>query len=211
MITTTQRRVLKTVLLESLHRYREFGESLESDYLTAMSDYPNYLRAMADYFEGSSSELAVQEKAGLSGYSDWAKTYDTETKNPVIAGESLVFDQLIAGMPKVTVLDVGAGTGRHAIPFARMGSHVTAVEPNLEMLSKAKNKAQDEDLEIEFLQREIYAPMEDDRDFDLVLCCLVLSHVEDLSRAMAALSERVSDKGRLICLHNMLAWREIAA
>ena len=198
MNTTPQKRVLKRVLLESLHRYRQFGDLPEDMFSEAMEDYPVYLRTMAEIYEKAPPELKVQEKPGFEGYTDWAETYDSETNNQVIQGEDLVFGQLMAPLRKTTVLDVGAGTGRHAIPLARAGSRVTAVEPNAEMRSRAKAKAKASGLDIEFLSGDAYHPLEDARVFDLVICCLVFSHVENLGRAFAALAAHVKPDGHLI-------------
>ena len=48
MHTTPRQRVLKRVLLESLHKYRELGKLPGPEFSAAMEDYPAYLRAMAD-------------------------------------------------------------------------------------------------------------------------------------------------------------------
>jgi len=45
-----------------------------------------------------------------------------------------------------TVLDVGGGTGRYAIPFARSASHVTITDISSNMLSHAKDNAEREGL-----------------------------------------------------------------
>lgn len=198
MNTTPQKHVLKRVLLESLHRYRQFSDLPEDDFSKAMEDYPVYLRTMAETYEKAPPELKVQEKPRLEGYTDWAEIYDSETNNQVIEGEDLVFEQLLAPLRKATVLDVGAGTGRHAIPLVRTGSRVTAVEPNAAMLSRAKAKAKASGVDIEFLSGDAYQPLDDARVFDLVICCLVLSHVENLKRAFAALAAHVKPDGHLV-------------
>jgi 2-polyprenyl-3-methyl-5-hydroxy-6-metoxy-1,4-benzoquinol methylase len=198
MQTTAHWRILKRVLLESLHRYREYAELSEVDFDQNMNDYPAFLKAAADAYEVASPDLIVNEKPRFEGYTDWANSYDSEKDNPVIAGEDLVFDKIVSQLKKDTVLDVGAGTGRHSITLAKAGARVTAVEPNDGMLMRAKGKATAEGLDIEFLSGEVYHPLVDGRVFDLVLCCLVLSHVEDLNRAFAALAEHVSPDGHLV-------------
>ena len=193
----SQKRVLRKTLLESLSRYRLYDELSESDFLAKMADFPDHLRRLADTYESAPADLAIEEKPGIEGYTQWAETYDNEPDNPVIAGEELVFDLLVKPLRRSTVLDVGAGTGRHSIPLAQSGSKVTAVEPNAEMLNRAKKKAHAKGLSIEFFHREVYAPISDRRQFDLVLCCLVLSHVEDFARSFNALAERVITDGHL--------------
>ena len=45
--------------------------------------------------------------------------------------------RLSSSKKNVSVLEIGAGTGRHACAFANAGLSVTAVEPSLEMLERA--------------------------------------------------------------------------
>jgi SAM-dependent methyltransferase len=46
----------------------------------------------------------------------------------------------------VRLLDIGAGTGRVAIPFARHGCHVVAADPAIGMLTQLRAKAPDTDV-----------------------------------------------------------------
>jgi SAM-dependent methyltransferase len=57
---------------------------------------------------------------------------------------------LKAGDP---VLDLGCGPGNLALPFARMGMAVTAMDPEPQMLDAARAAASAEDLAIDFQQR----------------------------------------------------------
>jgi SAM-dependent methyltransferase len=74
--------------------------------------------------------------------------------------------------PRKTLLDVGAGTGRHAVPLASRVEWVTAVEPSEGM--RAEISARD--------NMTIVASAWEDADVapaDLVICCHVLYGVED--------------------------------
>jgi 2-polyprenyl-3-methyl-5-hydroxy-6-metoxy-1,4-benzoquinol methylase len=172
-------------------------------------DYPEYLRQMAETYEIAPTELYVEEKAGFTGYDTWAQTYDLETTNPVILGEEEALGYLPQNYPAKTVLDVGAGSGRHAIPYASAGARVTALEPSHQMLNAAKSKAATEGLDIEFHQIDIRSWTKDDRVFDVVVCCLVLSHIENLVTTTRDLVRRVGSNGHLIITdfhpHNLLA------
>ena len=95
----------------------------------------------AEAYEQAPTELHVEEMAGFAGYDLWAECYDTNETNPVIQGEVEALGDLVQRYPAQRVLDVGAGTGRHAIPFARAGAQVTAVEPSAGMLASTRRKA----------------------------------------------------------------------
>ena len=51
--------------------------------------------------------------------------------------------------PGVHVLDVGSGSGRYALPLARAGAKVTALDPSPAMIATLQQDAQAEGLEIE--------------------------------------------------------------
>jgi glycine/sarcosine N-methyltransferase len=51
-----------------------------------------------------------------------------------------------------TVVDLGCGTGRHAVLFASWGLHVTGVDPDPEMLARAREHARERGVEPRFLE-----------------------------------------------------------
>ncbi|WP_029330308.1 SAM-dependent methyltransferase [Exiguobacterium oxidotolerans] len=55
------------------------------------------------------------------------------------------------------VLELGCGPGRNALYFARQGCTVTAVDLSCESLAWARERAQEEQLEIEFIEQNIFA------------------------------------------------------
>jgi len=57
--------------------------------------------------------------------------------------------------PGAAVLDLCCGVGRHALEFARRGFRVTAVDRSTEYLTEARERAQKEPLEIEFVQEDM--------------------------------------------------------
>lgn len=198
MDTTPRKRVLKSVLLHSLQRYREFDLFPADEFEIRNADYPQYLREMACAYEQSPAELYVPEAPGFEGYAMWAQNYDQETENPVILGENEALGDVSRRYPAATVLDMGAGTGRHAIPYARTGAQVVAIEPNEQMLEIAQKKAQTQGLKIDFRQAELFSSLDMGYQFDVVLCCLVLGHVPDISAAIDYLAQRVGERGYLI-------------
>ena len=194
-----RKRLIKRILSETLSRMRLYGNLEEREFAERVSDFPKLLREWANQLEDPSKDLIRSELPGLESYGKWAKVYDDDSKNnPVIAGEEKVIWDLIGDVKSLRVLDVGCGTGRHAIPMAKKGAQVLALDPSPEMLAKARKKAQKEDLKIVFRLGTVESVGSDIGEFDLVLCCLVLSHVPDLAKAVAALASHIAAQGSLI-------------
>jgi 2-polyprenyl-6-hydroxyphenyl methylase/3-demethylubiquinone-9 3-methyltransferase len=83
------------------------------------------------------------------------------------------------------VLDVGCGGGLLAEEFARLGCAVTGVDPSRESLTVARAHAATHGLAIDYRSASGEAlPFEADR-FDVVYCCDVLEHVNDLGQVIA--------------------------
>jgi 2-polyprenyl-6-hydroxyphenyl methylase/3-demethylubiquinone-9 3-methyltransferase len=82
-------------------------------------------------------------------------------------------------------LDIGCGGGLLAEEFARLGCEVTGVDPSAPSLESARAHAARSGLDITYLQ----AAGEDlpfpEAAFDIVYCCDVLEHVNDLDRVIA--------------------------
>ena len=127
-------------------------------------------------------------------YKAWAASYD-ETSNPLVEAEGKVMAGIIGVVAGKKVLDLGCGTGRHAIPLAKAGASVTGVDFSDEMLAVARENAAGTD--VTFINAELGAvPLED--QFDLILCSLVLSHVSDLLPAMKEIARLTRSGGRII-------------
>lgn len=79
----------------------------------------------------------------------------------------------------LSVLDLGCGTGRHAIWLAAAGAHVTAVDFSEGMLAEARPKAAGAN--IRFLGHDLHEPLPfRSGAVDLVVSGLVLEHLHDL-------------------------------
>jgi SAM-dependent methyltransferase len=63
--------------------------------------------------------------------------------------------ELLDLQPEARVLDLCCGPGRHAVEFARRGYRVTGVDRTCAYLDRARAQAQEEGLEIEFVQEDM--------------------------------------------------------
>jgi len=112
------------------------------------------------------------------GYDRWAATYDTDG-NPLIALEEPRVDEMLGDVRGLSVLDIGCGTGRHAIRLARRGAVVQAVDFSPAMLERARAKANGAD--VSFQVHDLSKPLPfADGIFDRVVCGLVIDHIADL-------------------------------
>lgn len=80
--------------------------------------------------------------------------FDEERWN-VTAIEIDLLAELIALTPGTAVLDLGCGPGRHSLELARRGCRVTGVDRTHFYLQKARDRAETEHLDIEFIQADM--------------------------------------------------------
>ena len=144
------------------------------------------------------SEMEIHEVDIAEGYARWAESYDSEL-NPLIAVEGPLVESIVRKVPMRSAIDVGAGTGRHALALAGRGVAVTAVDPSPEMLDIARRKAAKAGLGIDFRRAAIDEglPAEDGR-FDLLICALTLSHVRDFDEAVRECARVVRPGGAIL-------------
>ena len=88
-------------------------------------------------------------------------------------------------VPPASIVDFGAGCGRLAVPLAKQGYRVTAVEPSGQMLGQLRNGSVDLDIE------SIASTMQDysaNRPHDLALCVFtVIAYLLDEASLVAGL------------------------
>src|SRR5438876_42708 len=83
------------------------------------------------------------------------------------------------------VLDVGCGGGLLAEEFARLGCAVSGVDPSAESLSVARTHATAEGLQIRYESGSGESLPFPSDTFDVVYCCDVLEHVNDVGQVIA--------------------------
>ena len=125
----------------------------------------------------------------MSDYDRWARYYD------LIYGKWMDYDAQCAylralfeetGVPEGgRVLDLGCGTGGHAIPLARAGYQVTGIDNSKRMVEIAAQKA--EGLPAEFLHRDM-RDLSLSGEFDVAICMFGgfghITEIADVRRAL---------------------------
>ena len=92
-------------------------------------------------------------------------------------------------------LDVGCGGGLLAEEFARLGCNVTGIDPSEPSIAVARAHATQEGLAIEYFTGVGESLQFADASFDIVYCCDVLEHVNDLGAVIAEIARVLKKDG----------------
>jgi len=150
--------------------------------------------------------LSTQE-----GYDRWSTIYDGEG-NPLLPLEEPQVVRALGEVAALSLLDVGCGTGRHALRCATAGAQVTAVDFSSGMLEKAQGKPGAE--AVRFVAHDLTQPLPfAAAQFDRALCCLVLDHIPQPVTLLREIQRVLRPGGFLIVsvMHPALMLRGVQA
>lgn len=130
------------------------------------------------------------------GYDLWARVYDRDA-NPLPALEEPLLRAAAGDVRRLAVLDLGCGTGRHALWLAAAGAVVTAIDFSEGMLAEARRKPGA--ASVRFLTHDLHEPLPfADGAFDLAVSGLVLEHIRDLAVFFAEAHRVLRSGGRAV-------------
>jgi ubiquinone/menaquinone biosynthesis C-methylase UbiE len=130
------------------------------------------------------------------GYDRWAAVYDHDA-NPLPALEEPIVRRAVGDLRGLNVLDLGCGTGRHAIWLAGGGAEVTAVDFSDGMLEEARRKSGAE--QIRFICHDLHTSLPlSDGEFDFVVSGLVLEHLRELDGFFREIKRVLKVNGRAV-------------
>lgn len=134
-----------------------------------------------------------------TGYDRWASIYDHDA-NPLQALEGPKFREAIGNPHALNALDLGCGTGRHALWLASEGATVTALDFSEGMLDQARKKPGAE--RVRFIAHDLHTPLpfaaESTNQFDLVVSGLVLEHLAELDHFFSEARRVLRPGGRAV-------------
>ena len=145
------------------------------------------------------------------GYDRWSEIYDHDA-NPLIALEEPVVREALGPVAGLTVLDLGCGTGRHALWLAAAGASVTAVDFSEGMMAKAREKPGAE--RVRFLVHDLHERLPfPDGGFDRVVSGLVIEHLRDMGAFFAEARRVLRPGGRAVVsgMHPAMSLRDVRA
>jgi len=153
--------------------------------------------------------MAVYDKA--------SSTYDQWYNEPMGAFVDKMETELILKMlplqkgVKHKILDVGCGTGNFSIKLAEMGFDVVGIDISNEMLKIARKKAQQQNLEIDFIQMDIVNNTLINDSFDLVISVTAFEFMHDIKNAFHKMYSLVKERGYIMVgtINKESAWGEL--
>lgn len=131
-------------------------------------------------------------------YTEWSATYDSD-RNLTRDLDQRVARQELKRFRCKSILELGCGTGKNTPMLASIGEHVHAVDFSAGMIEIARAKVTAPNVTFETADITKRWPV-DDQSFELIVCNLVLEHIEDLNFIFAEASRVLVEGGRcFIC------------
>jgi len=129
-------------------------------------------------------------------YNEWSETYDTD-ENLTRDLDQKVTREALANLHFDSILETGCGTGKNTTFLAQVGARVHALDFSQGMIEKAKEKVKAEN--VRFSVADLTQPWPcEARDYNLIVCNLVLEHIADLSFIFLQALRVLDDKGRFL-------------
>jgi ubiquinone/menaquinone biosynthesis C-methylase UbiE len=140
------------------------------------------------------TEVVEIDEPGIdAAYAEWSETYDS-VPNGLIAIEEPVIEALLSSLPQGSAVDVACGTGRLASVLAGIGHQVVGIDRSSPMIARAVAKVDG----AAFVVGDIGALPVDEDSFDLAVCALSLTHVDDIARPVTELARVVRRGGHVV-------------
>lgn len=104
-------------------------------------------------------------------FENYGEKYDNECFAQGTMGECDFIEKEINHNKSLNIIDIGCGTGRHSIELAKRGYSMTGIDLSASLLEKAREKAEQVGLKIEFLQHDARnLPFNKQFDVAIMMC-----------------------------------------
>ena len=131
-------------------------------------------------------------------YDNWSATYDSD-ENCTRDLDRIVTEKTLANWQYKSILEIGCGTGKNTHFLSQISGHVHAIDFSEGMISLAREKLKSDN--VTFSLADITHPWHcDNASVDLVVCNLILEHVENLAFIFSEASRVLTSGGQFfIC------------
>jgi len=135
-------------------------------------------------------------------FENYAHKYDKECFVQGTVGECAFIEQEIKQDKSLKILDIGCGTGRHAIELTKRGYNVTGVDLSEDQIKRAREKAGEAGLTIEFQTQDARnLPFDGEFDLAIMLCegGFSLMETDEMNfEILKNATKALTNKGKLI-------------
>ena len=129
-------------------------------------------------------------------YNEWSETYDSD-QNLTRDLDQKVTRETLAPLRFDSILEIGCGTGKNTAFLVEIGERVHPLDFSEGMIEKAREKVKAEN--VKFLVADLTQKWpSENRSCDLIVCNLVLEHIEDLSFIFSEALRVLQEQGRFI-------------
>jgi 2-polyprenyl-3-methyl-5-hydroxy-6-metoxy-1,4-benzoquinol methylase len=87
-------------------------------------------------------------------FENYGQKYDNECFTQGTIGECNFIEEEINYNKELKIIDIGCGTGRHSIELSNRGYSITGIDLSESLLQRAREKAKQNGLQIEFLKQD---------------------------------------------------------
>ena len=131
-----------------------------------------------------------------NAYNHWSASYDTD-ENLTRDLDQKVTRETLANLHFKSILETGCGTGKNTIFLSQIGAKVHALDFSQGMIEKAQEKVKAENVRFSIADLTQRWPCED-AAYDLIVCNLVLEHIEGLSFIFAEAFRVLEERGSFL-------------
>jgi 2-polyprenyl-3-methyl-5-hydroxy-6-metoxy-1,4-benzoquinol methylase len=104
-------------------------------------------------------------------FEDYGQKYDNECFAQGTIGECDFIEKELNFNKALKIIDIGCGTGRHSIELSKRGYSITGIDLSESLLEKAREKANQNGLQIDFLKHDARnLPFESQFDVAIMMC-----------------------------------------
>ena len=131
-----------------------------------------------------------------NAYNDWSASYDTD-ENLTRDLDQKVLREALANLHFPSILEIGCGTGKNTSFLSQIGEQVHALDFSEGMIEKARRKVRVGNVRFSMADLTQKWPC-DDESYHLIVCNLVLEHIEDLAFVFSEAFRVLKKKGRFL-------------
>src|SRR3954469_24481850 len=146
-----------------------------------------------------------------TAYAQWSATYDQD-RNLTRDLDEQVTEDFLGNTRYESILEFGCGTGKNTALLAKIGSQVRAMDFSPEMIAKAQKKISAPHVTFE-LADITHSWSVADHSIDMIVCNLVLEHVENISFVFSEAARVLRTGGRFLIseLHPFRQYQGVVA